>query len=343
MVAENEQEKRVSVRKQQAWSWLSLLITAVLLVIGIWYVAQYVTLPEIIAAMASADPLYILLSVLVMILNLVFKAWRWQILLTTSADKPPLSPLFWAFNLGTYINLILPFMRMGEIARLFAVDWMIHVGKARALGTIVVEKILDIIMLGLTLMLIFPFIVLPGFVKNPLPMITAVSLASLFILYILAFQTRWVINVSRLFASWLPVKWEKRIMRWLISGLEGLNALRNKRQTLGIIGLSVFIAVLSVLSPYWLFSAFHLELGLAEAALLNIIVLLAITPPSTPGKIGVLNGIAALTLFALGIRDEAILVSYSTIYYLIIVLPLVAFGGLAVSRTKWKWKKPQGI
>lgn len=341
MVAKNNRGESATSPKKQRWSWLSLLITAVLLIIGIWYIAQRVTLEELLKAFTEANPFYILLSFLVVTLTLVVKSWRWQMLLTTPEEKPPFAPLFWAFNLGAYINLILPFMRMGEVARLFAVDWMTNVGKVRALSTIVVEKLLDLIMLGLTLMLILPFVILPDFISNPLPMITAVSLASFFVIYILAFQTKWVIQVSRLFASWLPAKWEERVMRWLIAGLEGLDSLRNKRQTIHIIGLSVFIAFLSILSAYLLFPAFHLDLGLLEAALLTMVVMLAITPPSTPGKIGVLNGAAAITLVGFGIHNEATIFSYSTVYYLILVLPVIAFGGLAVSRTNWKWQRPQ--
>lgn len=343
MVAKNKPQKSNLPSKKQVWSWLSFLITAVLLIIGVWYIAQLVTLAELVEAFATANPFFILLSLIIVILTLVTKTLRWQILLTTPEEKPPYSPLFWAFTLGAYVNLILPFMRMGEIASIFAVDWMTHVGKAHALGTIVVAKLLDLIMLGLMFILILPFVILPGFISNPLPMITAVSLTSGFILYILAFQTKWIIKVSRLFASWLPTKWEERVMRWLVSGLEGLDALRNKRQVLIVTGLSFVIAWLSVLNGYLLFPAFHLNLGLFEAALLTIVVMLAIVPPSTPGKIGVLNGAVALTLFGFGIRDNAIIVSYSTLYYIIVVLPVILFGGLAVSRTNWKWEKPQNI
>ncbi len=339
MVANKKQEKSNPSPKNQIWPWLNLLLTAVLVGIGIWYIGQRVTLAELVDAFKNANPLFILLSFLSIILTLVIKTWRWQILLRQPDDKPAFTPLFWAFNLGAYVNLILPFLRMGEIARLFAADWMVHVGKARALGTIVVEKILDLMMLGLTLLIILPFVILPEFVENPLPILTAVSLAAGIVLYILTFQTKWVIRISRIFSGLLPSNLEERINRWLVAGLEGLDALRNKKQTLIIISLSILIAFLSVLSPFLLFPAFHIELGLLEAALLNLVVTLAITPPSTPGKIGVLNGTAALVLLSLGIHDEAILVSYSTVYYLVIVLPVITFGGIAISRTKWKWQR----
>lgn len=339
MIVDNKKEAVKPTGKKQIWSWLNLLLTAVLLGVGIWYIAQRVTLAELVKAFAEANIFYILLSLIIVILTLALKSWRWQILLTTSEDKPAFSAVFLAFNLGAYVNLILPFMRMGEIARIFAIDWMAHVSKTRALGTIVVEKLLDLIMLGLLFMLVLPFAIMPAFVHNPLPMITAVSLLSLLLLYLLAFQTKWILTVSRLFARWLPAKWEQRTMRWLVSGLEGLNALHHKRQTLGIISLSVLIGLSSIVGGYLLFQAFHLGLGIIEAAILTIVTILAIAPPTTPGKIGVLNGAVALTLIGFGVRDNAILVSYSTVYYIIIVLPVILFGGLAASQTDWKWEK----
>jgi glycosyltransferase 2 family protein len=325
--------------KKSIWTWLSLLLTAVLLIIGLWYVMQRVTLTELEAALSSAQPLYILLSLLTVVLTLLVKSWRWQALLTDPSSKPAFGPAFWSLNLGAYVNLILPFMRLGEVARLFAIDWTAHVGKARALGTIVVEKVVDLFMLALSLLLILPFIVLPGFMGNPLPMITAVSLAALLFLYLLAFQTGWIIRASRLFAGWLPAQWSERVMGWLIAGLEGLSALRQRRQTLAIIGLSLWALLLSILTPYFLFWAFNLPLRLVDAVLINLVVLLVSTPPSTPGKIGVVNGAAALLLISFGVSSDAVIFSYTTVYYLVVVAPIILFGGLAVSRTNWQWQK----
>ncbi len=340
MVANKKQEKLKPSPQNHIWSWLNLLLTAVLVGVGIWYIAQRVTLAELVDALKNANPLLIILSCVSIIVTLIIKAWRWQLLLSQPDDKPAFAPLFWAFNLGSYVNLILPFLRMGEIARLFAADWMVQIGKARALGTIVVEKILDLMMLALTLLVILPFVILPEFVENPLPMVTAVSLASGFVLYILAFHPKRVIHLSRRVSRLLPSKLEKRVNHWFVAGLEGLNALHHQKQIVIIISLSLLLAFSAVLSPFLLFSAFHLKLGLLEAALLNLVVTLAIAPPSTPGKIGILNGTTALVLLSLGIHDEAVLVSYSTVYYLVIVLPIITFGSLAVSRTKWKWQRP---
>ena len=116
MVANNSPDQPHTSRNKKIWPLLNLLLTAVLLAIGFWYIMQRTTLAELAAAFASANPLFILLSFLSMVLTLVIKSWRWQILLTQHssatdvADKPPFAPLFWAFNLGAYVNLVLPFI-----------------------------------------------------------------------------------------------------------------------------------------------------------------------------------------------------------------------------------------
>ncbi|MCZ7673936.1 MAG: hypothetical protein M5U34_45810 [Chloroflexi bacterium] len=51
------------------------------------------------------------------------------------------------------------------------------------------------------------------------------------------------------------------------------------------------------------------------------------------------NAAAALLLLAFGVDNEAVIFSYTTVYYLAAVLPVVIFGGLAVSRTNWQWQK----
>ncbi len=102
--------------------------------------------------------------------------------------------------------------------------------------------------------------------------------------------------------------------------------------------ISLAIALLAVALPYVLFPALNLPLNLLDAALIHIVVTIAIIPPSTPTKIGVLNGAAALTLLQLGVRDETAVAGYAILFYLIIVVPQVVLGLIAASRSKWRWR-----
>ena len=72
--------------------------------------------------------------------------------------------------LGQYVNLIVPFFRLGEVARIYALNRQASVPMAQSLGTLVVEKVLDLFILILTIAAILPFVVLPEFVGQPGPL-----------------------------------------------------------------------------------------------------------------------------------------------------------------------------
>lgn len=324
--------------RTQWLSRLSWLITAVLLAAGLWYILQEVTLAAMGEALAQAQPGYVVAALLVILATLWLKAWRWQYLFVPHADEQPqpLRPLFWSMMLGQYVNLMVPFFRLGEVARLLSLDQQTGVGKARTLGTLVVEKTLDILMLVLTILLILPFIVLPDFVNNPLTLGLLGSVAFL-ALYLLAYQTQWIVRLSRRLIRPLPTSIHDRLLRLIISGLEGLAALRRPRLTLILLLQSALIALLSVLTPYLLFPAFGIPLGLAEAALINVVVLIVSTPPTTPARIGVFDGTVSFMLFRFGLTTEAVIVSYTIIYHLIVMLPQIILGSGAISRTNYRY------
>jgi uncharacterized membrane protein YbhN (UPF0104 family) len=157
------------------------------------------------------------------------------------------------------------------------------------------------------------------------------------VLYLLAFQTEWVIRFWRKLIAPLPERPRALLMRLAFTGLEGLAALRDRRLTLAMLLLSLIIAFLSVALPWALFPALGLPLGLLDAALIHIVVTVAITPPSTPAKIGVFNGAAALTLWQLGQTDETLIAGYAILLYLVVVGPQIILGLIAASRTRWRW------
>jgi glycosyltransferase 2 family protein len=342
MIADKQESMLLTApsSRTQWLSWLSWLLTAVLLAIGLWYILQKVTLSAMWTALSQAQPAYVLAALGVILATLWLKAWRWQYLFVPQpAEQPqPLRPLFWSMMLGQYVNLMVPFFRLGEVARLISLDQQTGVGKARTLGTLVVEKTLDILMLVLTVAVILPFIVLPDFVSNPVTLGVIGGLTFL-ALYLLAYQTHLVVSVSRRLIRPLPAALHDRLLRVIISGLEGLAALRRPRLTLILLLQSLVIAILAVLTPYLLFPAFGIPLGLAEAALINVVVMIVSTPPSTPARIGVFDGTVSFMLFRFGLVSEAVIVSYTIIFHLVVMLPQIVLGSAAVSRTNWRWPK----
>lgn len=324
---------------QRLWQWLNLVIAIGLTAVGIWFIGSKVSLADVGEALALAQFQYIALGLFIMLATLWLKNWRWQLLLTTDeSGKPPFMPLFWAMMLGQYVNLIIPFIRLGEIARIYTLYQQTEISKARTIGTLVVEKTLDLIFFALTILILLPLVILPDFVGNPSTLVGTIAFFLLIILYLLAYQTGWTIDVLRWLCSRLPASVGDRLLRISVDGLEGLAALRNPRLSLYLVSSSLLIALLAILLPYAIFPALGLPLGLLEGALMHVVVSIVTTPPSTPAKIGVFNSAVALLLLSLDVENEAAIAGYSIAFHLVVMLPQILLGSLAASRTRWRWR-----
>lgn len=321
-------------------SWASTLLTVVLLIWGIYYLLEKISLADIGQAFSQVRLLFLGLSALSIMLTFFLKAWRWQLLLSSQTKTVPLAPLFWSMMLGMYVNNMLPFVRLGEIARIYALNYQTGTGKIQSLSTLFVEKVLEVVMLGLTIIVLLPFFILPEIIQQTHPVfwLGGVGIMALLVLYVLAYQSEWVLQKVRQVSQFLPSVVSRRLPQIAASGLEGLKTLREQRLTLIILGSSILIAFAYVLSPYFLFPAFGIRLGLAEATIIHVAVSLALAPPSTPGKIGVLDGVVAFLLVWFGLKDETAVAAYTIVFHLVIILPQIIFGSIAASRTQWRWQ-----
>ena len=339
MIAKKQEEKTATLSAlHKTWPLINIGLTVLLFGLGFWYLAAGIGLAEIGAALRTAEIGFIIAGLLAVLVMNLFKAWRWRLLYVTQENRPSFATLFWAIMLGQYVNLVVPFLRLGEIARLYVVRRQANAGGARTLGTLVVEKVLDIIILALTLIAVLPFIALPEYISHPGWQLGIMATILLVGLYVLAYQTRHIIVFCEYLTRWLPLAWAQRIMTFIISGLQGVSALRDKRATLALVGLSLLVGFTAVLMPYLLFQAFNIPLGLANAALIHVVVMIALTPPSTPAKIGVFDGAAAFMLLWFGLQSQALIASYTLIYHLVALLPPILLGIVAASRTNWRWE-----
>ena len=342
LIAGKQQEGGANRRSkiQVVMPWLNAGLGVAIIAWGIWYISQEMTWGELGRAFALAKPAYIALALIVILLTLAAKAWRWQLLFYPRVDELSLSAAFWAMMLGQFVNTAVSFLRLGEVARIYAVHQQTRVGKMRTLGTLVLEKTLDLILLVFTLLLLLPVVVVPDFMAKQGFFTGGAALMILIALYLLAYQTALVVRWLRWFSRYLPAALAQRLLRWAVAGLEGLAALRSRRVTLALFGLSALIALLSILTPWALFPAFNLEYGITEAALIHVVLIVAATlPVPTPAMLGVVEAAVIFMLSQFGLVDEAVAFAYAIVYHLIVDLPKFIFGAIAVPRTRWRWQR----
>jgi uncharacterized protein (TIRG00374 family) len=316
-------------------AWLRLLLGALLGAGALWLVARNVSLQELAHAFGQARSGPMLLALGVVTLVILAKVWRWRFLYLTATAVPPFYALWNALLVGQLVNLLAPF-RLGEVARVYALYQQTQSSKAQALGTVAVEKSLDMIMLLFTLAILLPLVVVPRFISDQGPLLAGVAGGSLLFLYLLAYQTERVAGWLAFLAQRLPDAIGDRVTRWAVSGLSGLAALRSRRANVALVLSSAIIVALSVLTPLAVFWAFNLPYGLVEATLLNLVLSVGMVPPSTPAKVGIFEWLVVFTMRQLGMVDDALILSYALVYHAAVVLPPIVFGSVAATRTRWR-------
>ena len=114
----------------------------------IWYFLSKLSSQDkidIINSFKSANYWWVLFSLILGILSHLSRAYRWQFMLEPIGFKPKLPNLIMTVLIAYLLNLLIP--RSGEVARATAISKYENIPFEKAFGTIVAERIADVIML----------------------------------------------------------------------------------------------------------------------------------------------------------------------------------------------------
>lgn len=262
---------------------------------------------------------FLAMSVVLNLLSIWMRAWRWYYLFPPGS-RP--RHLFNALMIGYMANNLLP-LRAGEVVRAYVASrrgqrfWTV-------LATIVVERALDGLAIGLIVAALFLTIPIPPALRWPAAVFLSVDLAAMTVLAVIALAPGWCGGVIRaLFhrRAWV----ERRAMDVLGTMSEGLRGVRAGHHFVPILLSSTSIWVLFVLSVWIGLHAAHLDLPLAASWTVLAFLGLGVSVPSSPGYVGVVQAatVLALALFSVP-RTEAL--SFSLLIHASQFFPVTLFG-----------------
>lgn len=136
----------------------SLLVQGASLVLGgvlLWLALRNVDFSALGDALRTANYWYLVPLVVLLLGAHLLRAWRWQMLLEALPDaerqtqRVPLKTAFYSVMIGYMVNYAAP--RLGEVARTANLAKHTRLPFSGVLGTVVVERLLDVLMLGLGL------------------------------------------------------------------------------------------------------------------------------------------------------------------------------------------------
>ena len=254
---------------------------------------------------------------------------RWRQLLAPIQDVPS-RRLFSVVVIGYMANDVLP-LRLGEVARCFVLRRREGVLQSAALGTVLVERVMD----GLTML---------AFMGATLPLLPfSASLyrlmggaGALFLavtLVLVAFALRPVIALRTLdvVSRPLPSGPRQRLRALASSFLTGMGALGGAGAALRVFGLSCAAWLLEAGMYFTLMYAFPITPSAPLAVLTTAVANLGTLVPSSPGYVGVFDFIGRSVLAQFGVPEEAAL-AYVLVVHTALVLPVTLLGFVYIWR-----------
>ncbi len=256
--------------------WLGVLLSGFCLWLalrGVPFKMLFSTLEE--ARYVFLAPVAILQLAYILILTL-----RWRTLL---GPEVRLRDTLWAQGTGYLFNNVFP-LRLGDIARSFAIFRCSSMPLVHVMSTVVVERLVDVLMVILALLAVLPFMAVPPAVARTGVLFAAVSLGALGVMALFARGRQWV----ELRFPFLARGWSEY----------GKSFDRMVRPEIALSTLSLsLIAWALLIGMYWcILKAFHPQAEMVEAAFMVVALSFAITIPSTPGFIGVFQFIGQQAL-----------------------------------------------
>ncbi len=324
---------RSSKRGWRVSLWLQVALGILLTGLALYLVLRSVDLAQVGQVVRSASPGYVSLGLLSVAINLLAKGFRWKVLLGPAGDKVSLGRCLAVLVAGQTLNAFLP-VRLGDLSRAWMVGGM-GAGRSYTLGTVVLEKILDLIGYGLLILVLLVWIPLPDWVNGSAVLLVILALVCGLFVFWVAFQGGLpsILNTAAAILNRvkdlrlvkrLPETWINAIALRLQAGLASLGAFQNRRDLLYLASLTTLVWTTAILNNHLVLLAVGLRLPLIASLLVAIALQAGLALPAVAGRIGIFEYICVLSLAVFGVPDTLALGFGLLLHLVIALLPTLA-------------------
>lgn len=284
-----------------------------------------------------ADPFWLWAMAVVALISHILRAERWRMLLQPSGNAVGLTNSFLSLMIGYLVNLAVP--RGGEVSRCYNLYKLEKTPVEISFGTVVVERIIDLICLIalIGLAFVFEWDKLMGFL-NTLPIGRSGGATLPAWVYVAAAGALGLGLLIYLFRK------NERLQKLWTGFKEGLASAFRVRQKVLFMFYSVVIWALYFVSSYCVLKAFPQTADLGMTAVFTLFALgsIAMAVP-LPGGTGSYHTIVPLGLTALYQLPKADAIAFVFIFHAWQTLLMVVAGVICLIISYWiiRWKRPQ--
>ena len=230
---------------------------------------------------------FLIASVLLLILLIFLRAVRWNFLFDSPIE---INNLYKSQLVGYMGNNILP-LRLGELLKAYFLEKKTKIPKFKIIGTIVFERVLDLLGLIILFVILFNFSIFNIFPYQYVKIIFLILIFTTFLI-ILSF------NINRI----KSLRFKKKYFLFLNDIIDGFSSINRKNFLFSVV-YTLLIWISYIIVVYLVQESMSLNLSFIQCIIILLISSIALMVPSLPGNIGTFEGSIVYTLLLFGIED----------------------------------------
>ena len=298
---------------------LGILISVILVYLSV----RGINLQDVFRDLKKIQLTYVIFFILLVILMQWLRSYRWGVILQPM-EKIGQFSLFSVTSVGFLAIALIP-ARIGELARPYLVSKRSSIKMSSALGTILIERVLD----GFTVLAIAVIVLLltdlpPWMIRSSIIFFLLALGMFCFIIFLILRRDAALRLINRILSK-LPGKFAHKIDDLIHHFIDGFQVITNIKFLLYLFFLSALIWFVDVLAIYMLLKSFDFTLPVIASFVVMIILIVGIAIPTAPGYIGNWHFACVLALSIFGLAKAEAL-SFAVVYHFLSMAIVVVLG-----------------
>ena len=302
--------------------YFKLFVLFIISFVGIYFAFSGISIYEISEKLNSVNLFKITIAVLLLILSCVVRAYRWQILLLPFCPIP-FSRVFSSTMIGYFGNGVLAF-RLGELLKSNAVVKGLPVKTSQAFGTVILERILDLIAVLIIFIITIPWFPFNENDYSTLAYTFSLSLILIIISIIILLKYNLLMGIEKL--SIFSSGFGKTLFLEMIKIFEGVTIISQIKNVNAVVILSIVLWSLYLVISIFVLEACSINIGITELGVLFVIGSIAIGLPALPGSIGTYDLIVTKALENLFNINHIDALNYALVSHAVSYFPFLLIG-----------------
>jgi len=306
------------------------LLPLLLMLLFLYLAFNNIDFAKVLDILKTISISWLLLYIFVWFLSHVVRAYRWKSIIHSVKEDASMLNLFGATMVGYGVNCVVP--RLGELYRgLFLGKWE-NISRSSMVGTIVLERVIDILVLGFSVLL--SVVIYSGdlyakvtWLKSTLYLgFFMIFLAILFLFLLVKFKEKFY-NAILVVVGKISTKFADGLARIFHLLTDGFASIKDGKNFISVIFLSALIMFLYALTAYVGFHILHMEqiqsVSLSMAWIVMTISAFGVIIP-TPGATGSYHLIVIFVLVQLFSFSSEISGAYALLTHAITYVLFIA-------------------